>query len=290
MTANRAAPTIANTPGGINGEGYTDRIAEEITALYKGRVNQVTSVAGSANAITGVCTPPLTAAPAHGETFRLTPGANNTAAVTVNLDATGAIDLLDENGDALTADDIVSGRPVTFWYDDDIDKFRLGAPSLQAILAAVASSIDTSGVWELIGETDIGVVGAAASVEHLFAADDYAQIKVLALGVQPSTGSNNIVFDLRYASGSVLASGSIGGGTIGAAAFYTFECLFTIDPYTSGARRHFLVVQGAGTSVNVTPTFVTVASSVNVPDRVRVNFTSGNINAGLILVFGLKKP
>jgi hypothetical protein len=285
VTADRNPPTLTTTPAGMAGAPYADRIAEEILALYKGRVNQVTSVGGTANAITGVCTPPLTGTPTHGETFRLTPGANNTNAVQINLDGVGLIDLRDEDGAALAADDIVSGRAITYWYDSVTSKYRLHGTTLNDILAALAANIAAASLWEVIDDTTIS--SAQANVEHLFTADDYTHIKMVCMGISSSASSNTLNISLRYSGGSILnlpiGSAGISNGNT---AMITGE--FYLD-LNSATRQLYGRIFGQN-QTNLLTEAEAAADSVNIPDRVRVAYSSGNVDAGRIVTYGLKKP
>lgn len=285
MTANRAAPTYANSPGNtMDGTTYADRIAEELTALYLGRVNQVTSVGGSANAITGVCTPPLTAAPAHGETFRLTPGANNTSTVTVNLDGTGAIALVDEDGAALAADAIIADRPVTFWYDSGLAKFRVVGTDPQGTYDAAVAAAAAAAMFELID--DIDITSAATNFETApFTVGRYAKLVYVAVGISVSNNNVSLTIDLRSSSGVVLTTGALGGGVITAASTNNFSVEYLID---DEANRHSGMYWGFTTnSTIISPT--AIQNNAASPDRVRITVSANNIDAGRIFLFGMRK-
>lgn len=284
MTANRSAPTIVTDPGGMAGDAYTTRIAEEIAALYKGRFNHVSSIGGTANAITGVCTPPLTAAYQTGETFRFTPTANNTSTVTVNFDSRGAVALRDPDAAALAADDLVNGRSVDCWYDGSV--MRLGHPTMRALLAALTAAIADASSWEVLGDTTVGA--PVANVEHVFTADGYVQIRTIVSGGSFSAGSNSLRIGLRTSGAEILAN-AIGGGAIAAANIIAADGVFTLD-LVSATRSYYGYLRGTRDA-----TVMTVgeggATSASIVDRVRYAAgVSGNLDAGRIITLGLKKP
>lgn len=288
MTANRVPPTLANTPGGITGSAFAAAIADEILALYDGRYNQVTSVGGSANSITGVCTPPLTASPAHGMTFRLTPGANNTGAVDIDIDSVGSISLKDEDGNALDADDIVSGRPITFWYDSGASAYRLIGQTEQDIIAAAVAAVGGNSYIEQIGDTTIA--GTVAGVEHDFAsAERYSLVIAVAVGISTTSGSNNLNLAVRNAAGTlVIATGNIGGSGIAAAQFSTLVAIFTLDEASANAR-HTAMSFGTTNGGTIQSPAVVQNNTSNIPEQVTIHPGSGNLDAGRFYTYGIRK-
>ena len=101
-------------------------------------VYELTSVAGTADAITADTTYGSVTALATGQQFVLTPTANNTGAVTLNVDSIGAANVVNAANSALSADDLVNGTSYTLFYDGT--SFRvmslLGAASGVGLLAA----------------------------------------------------------------------------------------------------------------------------------------------------------
>lgn len=283
MTANRTPPTESNTPAGIAGDTYAARIAEEIAALYTGRVNQVSSIGGSANAITGVNAPPLAAAYQVGEAFRFTPGANNTSSVTVNWDARGAVALVDEDGNALVADDLVAGRAVTCWYNGT--HMRLGAPTLRALLAALAADIADASLWEVIGDTIVG--SPVASIEHTFTAGDYAAIVCRIGGASSSGNGVSFVARLRNTATNLLNL-QIGAAALNNANLQTMHIDFTID-LVSGTRHYYGFARGQNNG-SVMTAVENAGNNALAADRVFYQYDSGNIDAGRFITYGLKKP
>lgn len=284
MAADRNPPTPENMVS-ISGADFARRIAEEILALYAGRINQVGTVSGSANAITGACTPPLADDYQHGETFRFTPGGNNSSTVTVNWDSRGAKALVDEDGNALGADDLVSGRPQLCWYHSGDDHFRLGAPTVQDLLAALNSQVEAVSKWTILGDTQVG--SAVANIEHSFSAGDYTEIIGVVMGLSPASGSQDLTADLRYASGSVLAVTTGTSSAIGASHLVSVEARFVVDVSSASTKHHSAMLWGSYSSGDI-PAQKARVDSANVPDRVRYSFAA-NTDAGRIITYGLKK-
>lgn len=284
MAANRATQTIATHPAGRTGVQFTDDLSEEVIALWKAVINQVGSVGGSANAITGACTPPLTAAPVHGETFRLTPSANNTSTVTVNLDSTGAIALVDEDGTALGADALVADRPVTFWYDSGITSFRVVGTDPQGTYDAAVAAAAAAAMFELID--DIDITSTATNYETSpFTVGRYAKLVYVATGISVSNNNVNLTIDLRSSSGVVLTTGALGGGVITAAQTNNFSVEYILDDETS---RHSAMYWGVTSNTTIlSPT--AIQNNAASPDRVRITVSANNIDAGRIWLFGMRK-
>jgi hypothetical protein len=109
MALDRLVPT-SSTPGAVTGDDYMDEVAEEVTGLWNRSVCSLTSIAGTADAITAVLAPALTAGLVDGMAFWLTPAANNTGAATIAINGAPAVDIVDVDGNPLTAGAIVTGR------------------------------------------------------------------------------------------------------------------------------------------------------------------------------------
>lgn len=284
MTANRTPPTLSNTPLGIGGSDYATRIAEELIALYGGRVNQVTGVAGT-NTITGVCTPPLQTAYAHGETFRFTPAGSNTGAVTVNWDSKGAVDLKSEDNAALVTGDIISGVPVMCWYDSSIGDMRLMQRLMSKIASELTDDIAALSVWKELGHT---VVGApVSSVVHTFTADAYTLVKVVGRGITTATTNNTLRVSLRRSAGEILGA-TMGSGAINNGDTCGLKVEFIVDN-TGSSRRQYVSGEGFynNNSTGSFPANVSTGAEVSfIPDRIQVNFSSGNIATGEIWTYG----
>lgn len=287
MTANRLAPTPTTDPGGINGTPYANQVAEEIEALWNGVITQAASVGGTANAITIICTPPLVADPVDGQTFRFTPTANNSTAVDVEPDGRGPWDLMDQDGAALGADDLVDGRPVMFHYVEADDHFRLEAPTTQALLDSLAAAIAASTHMELIGDTTISV--AVANVEHTFVANTYLEIISYAVGIDRSTTATTD-FSIRNVSGAIATASTTSAANPNRHAIRGNAFIDSV----SSTKIHGVSITGginsSGAQFVDGSTTGAAATSATAPDRVRWASSAGNLTAGRVVTFGIKAP
>lgn len=115
----RKTPT--NTNGGSdNGVNYTNAVDAEVENLWKLVPEWLVSIAGTANAITASTDTSIVAANsaiARPKRFYLVPTANNTAAVTLNIDGLGAKAVVDKDGNALAANTLISGRLYELVFD-----------------------------------------------------------------------------------------------------------------------------------------------------------------------------
>jgi hypothetical protein len=139
VTAKRKTPTQTNG-GSDDGIAYTDAVNEEIEALWKSTHAWLVNVAGSANAVTAdtdaALVEPITAY-ARPLSFYLVPIATNTAAVTLNIDGAGPVDLRDAAANPLQGGELAAGRvyPIAF----DGAQFRA-----LTVLAGTAAAIKTA--------------------------------------------------------------------------------------------------------------------------------------------------
>lgn len=286
----RTFPTQANHGANTTGPEFATLLATEGNALWDRVINQVGSVAGTADVITGVCTPALTADPADGQTFRLTPAANNTSAtVTINLDSRGAITLKDCDGAALVADDLVSGRPITFYRHGVSGNYRLMGPTQRALIAALAASISAGNTgWEQFGDTTISA--PVSLVDHAFTLGAYSKIVSIASGLSGSGTNVHLDVLLRQAGGTIVTltgNSSAGADTIVPADFMVAEAEFLID-VVSATKIHTGVLSGRlGSGSAVTEVF-NYGTHATGPTSVRWQYGVGNIDAGRIMSYGLK--
>lgn len=278
MTATRIAPTEITDPGGIAGDVYAAAIAQEINNLWNGVITPAGTVTGTADAIAAVCSPVLVDDPVNGQTFRLIPTANNTGAVTINLDARGAIALKDEDGAALAADEIVSGKPILFWYDAAGPFYRLSNPTTASLLDALAAQITASTYFVLLGDTTVS--SPVAQVEHTFTADGYMKIIMIASGLSGAVTNWSPTFTLRHSGGAIVTLDQSVGGT--AAAVHIYEAEFLID-VVSATKSHLGMLNDIAAEASN-------GSSATSPDRVRAVVDTGNIDAGRFVTYGMKKP
>ncbi len=126
---NSAAPNGA--PEGWAPSDVNNTVRQIMTDIaVEAQVNAVkvlASVAGT-NTVTGSMTPDLTAYSA-GMLVVLTPANTNTAAaVTLNIDSLGALDVLRYGGETLQVGDLVAGTPAYLLLDSGSDDFHLLNP------------------------------------------------------------------------------------------------------------------------------------------------------------------
>lgn len=285
MAATRTFPDEATDPG-LGGEQYAERVKGEGDQLWDQVITPCGSVGGTANAITVIGVPPLIADPVDGQTFRLTPSAANTGAVTINIDSRGAIALKDVDGNALVSGDLVLGRPIDFQYDGGSSFFRLTEPTQRALLAAMASSIAGATYWTLIGDTT--VAAPVTQIEHTFTVAAYSEIKIVGKGMSLDTGDPNARFrvTLRNSSAAIV---TLDQATNGAAADeQNFEAVFIVNQFndaTNAKHRGRLWVDDTDTFAH--------GASATAPDRIRLeNILGGGhtIDQGRLLTYGLKSP
>lgn len=99
----------STTPGAITGDQVLDNIAGHIARIYDAASFPLTTVAGTANAVTASLDPVLAAGLVDGMKFSVTWGAANTAGVTLAINGGAAVPVLDAQGVALVAGAVTSG-------------------------------------------------------------------------------------------------------------------------------------------------------------------------------------
>src|SRR5262245_25289286 len=118
MALDRLLP-VSTTPGAITGNSYVDAVQEEVTGLWDRSTITLTAVSGT-NTITATATPALTGALGGSMNFILKPAATNTGAVTLNINASGAVDVVDAEGTALAAGALRINANYFLHYDSGI--------------------------------------------------------------------------------------------------------------------------------------------------------------------------
>lgn len=134
MTVSRSTPTRGSPTDEIGEAAYADRVNEETSKLWEFAATPLTSVAGTANAITAASDGATIASYATGMIFSLIPSANNTAPATINIDSRGVKSIVDKGGNALAANALVSGRMAVMRYDGT--NFRLLTDSRMITISA----------------------------------------------------------------------------------------------------------------------------------------------------------
>lgn len=122
MTAALRKLPSQNTGATLPYDGLTwQNLADnEVEALWRCVPVWLTSIGGSANAITASSDPAVVSALAayqRGMAWYLVPTANNTGSVTINIDAAGVKNLVDRDGNALVANTLIASRLHRVVYD-----------------------------------------------------------------------------------------------------------------------------------------------------------------------------
>ena len=217
---------------------------------------------------------------------RKTPAAGDTEECTLS-------EVLDFIGSAAQGDILFRGA--AGWQ-------RLGAGTAGQNLQSGGAGADVSWAtaantgWEKIGATTIGA--AVASVTHSWSAAAYTQVLVQFSDLSQSAGSQALIVYLMTASGgsaivtttSYQVSGSL--MTTSAAGFMTGHVLFDIgtDAATKRSTGFGIVSESGGTTGTMGVAHLEPATGGNATDAkaVTLAFNSGNIDDGVVTVYGLK--
>lgn len=179
---------------------------------------------------------------------------------------------------------------------------RLGAGTAGQNLQTGGAGADVSWAtaantgWEKIGTTTIGA--AVASVTHSWSAAAYTQVLVQFSDLSQSAGSQALVVYLMTASGGsaivTTTSYQVSGAlmTTSAAGFMTGHVLFNIgtDAATKRSTGFGIVSESGGTTGTMGVAHLEPATGGNATDAkaVTLAFNSGNIDDGVVTVYGLK--
>lgn len=140
MTVDRLLPSTT----GLSGDDGFAAIAEEILALWNTSTITLSSVAG-ADTITATAAPAMTAGYAVGMKFSFIAAGTNTGAVTMNINTEGAAAVVDDDGNALGAGQIVLGRLYVIEYTSSSNFRLLGSANIQKVTNY--QSFTASGTW-----------------------------------------------------------------------------------------------------------------------------------------------
>jgi len=121
MAPNRLIPN-STTPGAILGDPFMDDVQDEITGLWDRSTITLTGISGT-NTILATAAPALTGSLGGSMNFILKAAATNTTAVTLNINSSGAVDVVDAEGNALTAGALRANANYFLHYDSGISKF-----------------------------------------------------------------------------------------------------------------------------------------------------------------------
>lgn len=123
-------PYTSASAGPITGPAYMDLTGSQITNLYDHSALKLTSVGGTANAITASLDPALPGTGlSDGMKFTFTAGTTNTGGVTLAINGGSAVPVLDASGAALTAGDLTAGMRVLIEYVSGNYRILSGAGS-----------------------------------------------------------------------------------------------------------------------------------------------------------------
>lgn len=128
--AKRKTGTVANGGSG-SGTPYTDAVDAEVEALWNVSATWLTNVGGSANAITATSDTAQVAAVSglvRPMAFWLVPISDNTTTATINIDGTGAKNLVDKDNASLAAGALKASRLHLLVYDGTSVRVFSSAP------------------------------------------------------------------------------------------------------------------------------------------------------------------
>jgi hypothetical protein len=140
MAALRKTPTVLNG-GPSNGSLYASAVDVEVEALWQLAPQWLTTVAGT-NTITATSDTSFVAAItaySRPNAFWLVPANTNTSSVTINIDAIGAIAIVDRDGSALISGALTAARLHLIIFDGT--SFRLFTTGLPTILPTPAPDV-----------------------------------------------------------------------------------------------------------------------------------------------------
>lgn len=144
MAALRKTPTSTNGGSDV-GTTYTQAVDTEIEALWVSSAVWLTSVAGTANAITASSDPGVVgpiAAYARPMCFWLVPVSTNTSTVTINIDGIGTVAVVDKDGTGLASGALIASRLHLIVWDGT--QCRVWSSPTPAIQPSPAPDI----IWE----------------------------------------------------------------------------------------------------------------------------------------------
>lgn len=125
MTANR---TIMAPASGVSGTAFAADVRKEVEGLWDRSTCTLTSIGGTANAITATMTPALLAGLVAGMRFIFTAASANTGAVTLAINGGSAISVKNHRGDALGSGVIEAGATYEVIYTGT--EFRVAGSSV----------------------------------------------------------------------------------------------------------------------------------------------------------------
>lgn len=125
----------STTPGAITGDAYMDQTGGHIDTLYDGSCLLLTTIGGTANAVTAVVDPVLLSGLVAGMSFWFEPTADNTGAMTMVIGVEAAVALNRADGAPSEADDLLNGSSYQLFYTGT--ELRVVSASPSAITGAI---------------------------------------------------------------------------------------------------------------------------------------------------------
>jgi len=181
MALDRLTPS-STTPGAVDGDDYMDQVLEELTGLWNRATITLTAVSGT-NTITATAAPALTGALDGNMNFILKPAATNSGAVTLNVNGSGAVAVVDAEGTALTAGAIRINANYLLHYDSGIAKYVVVGYTPAAVVAVGSKLISR-----------VQLTAARGSIDFVH-------------GAVPTDGVGSVVLDSTYDTYELVISG-----------------------------------------------------------------------------------
>lgn len=284
------------TQGGIRLPLYTDIQSQYFQAVDGVGTNTVT-----------LTLPYAPSAYAEYQRFTFKPAANNTGAVTLNVNSLGAKDVKKDDGsgtlEALEADDLKTSIPVDVIYDGTQFILQLGGGG--------------SGTYQLLSETN---ASSTSSIDFTSATiSGYRRYEIHFSDVLPATSGASLGVRISTDGGSTFVNASqyfhMGRGSTNGTGFdiNTTETLCSIDagagvrsgaanaidgtiiitnPLSTGAHKHMFFKGNfvdTGNNFAYAEGAVYMGSSYNTVDidGLQILFDSGNIASGNIKLYGI---
>lgn len=310
MALDRLTPTA----GPKTGTAYAAEVQEEVTGLWDRSTITLSAVSGT-NTITATATPALTGALGGSMNFILKPAATNTAAVTLNINSSGAVAVVDAEGGALTAGALRINANYLLHYDSGISKFvvvgyipaaavPVGMKLLKTLVASASASIDfvhgVSGV--VMDDTyDTYLLDIASAKPATDDVEGWLRIGTGAGPTYQTTGYNmgftginsSAAFNNGATAQSSIRMGSFNAGqATGNATGENFSAkIYFNDPDDANTFTQFDVKSNyLDTGSNTYCIHGTAnRSTVEAITAVRFMFESGNITSGRFSLYGLTK-
>jgi hypothetical protein len=138
------------TTGPANGAEVMANLNGHINRLWNASALPLTSIGGTANALTATLNPPLLAGLVLGMKFTLTVAADNTAAVTLAINGATAVPVVGANGAGLTAGALRAGVRIILEWDGAALRVIAGARE-GAAAGPARFTFTASGTWTVPG-------------------------------------------------------------------------------------------------------------------------------------------